>query len=72
MVNAATGGNAELAAAFRRMGIALRDANGKIRTSASVLPELADAFAANENPALRARMATLLFGRGGACADPRA
>jgi TP901 family phage tail tape measure protein len=70
MVMAATGGNADLATAFRRMGIALRGPTGQIRTAAEVLPELADAFAANENPALRARMATLLFGEAGLALIP--
>ncbi|MBB3899970.1 phage tail tape measure protein [Roseococcus suduntuyensis] len=70
MVNAATGGNRDLAAAFQRMGIALRGPTGQIRTAAEVLPELADAFAANENPAMRLRMATLLMGEAGAAMIP--
>ena len=60
---AATGGNKDLAALFKRMGIPLRDANGQIRSASQMLPELADAFARNENPAVRAQMGMALYGK---------
>lgn len=65
MSQAASGGNQELAGLFQRLGISLRAANGQVRTAAEVLPQLAQAFMRNENPALRTRMAMVAFGRSG-------
>jgi len=65
MAEAAGGKNDELRALLIKLNIPLRDTAGHIRTAADVLPELADAFARNENPALRARMATVLFSKAG-------
>jgi hypothetical protein len=63
---AAAGKNKDLAALFRRMRIPLRAANGQIRTSAELLPQLAEAFKNTTNPVVRTRMAMALFGRAGA------
>jgi hypothetical protein len=60
---AASGRGKEAAALFARLGIAMRDASGQLRTGMTVLPELADAFVRNENPAVRARMGMALFGK---------
>lgn len=60
---AASGRGKEAAALFARLGIAMRDASGQLRTGMQVLPELADAFVRNENPAVRARMGMALFGK---------
>ena len=60
---AASGRGKEAAALFSRLGIAMRDASGQLRTGMTVLPELADAFVRNENPAVRARMGMALFGK---------
>lgn len=65
MADAANGGNAEMASAMRQLGISMRGSNGEIRNAADMLPELADAFARNENQALRVRLATELFGKAG-------
>ena len=60
---AASGRGKEAAALFARLGIAMRDASGQLRTGMTVLPELADAFVRNENSAVRARMGMALFGK---------
>ena len=65
MSQAAAGGNRELAGLFQRLGISLRDSNGRVRTAADALPQLAQAFMRNENAALRTRMAMVAFGRSG-------
>ena len=60
----AAGGRAkDVTALLQRLGIGMRDASGLIRSGMDVLPELADAFVRNENPALRARMGMALFGK---------
>ena len=62
---AAGGKNKDFAAMLAALGIAVRDAQGHIRSAADVAPELADAFARIHNPALRARMAVASFGKTG-------
>ncbi len=64
---AATGHAPEAIAAFNYLHIALRDANGQLRSSTSVLPEIADKLAGIKNPAIQAQLATILLG--GAAAD---
>ena len=58
----ASGKNAELTSLFRHMGINARDANGHLKSTADILPQVADAFRRNENPTLRLAMAQALFG----------
>ncbi|MGX9966066.1 phage tail tape measure protein [Roseomonas sp. F4] len=65
LAEAAAGNNDNLAALFRRLGISLRDSNGRLRTAADIMPQLADGFARNTNAATRTRMAMALFGRAG-------
>lgn len=65
MAEALAGRNQNVATLFDRLGISLRDANGEVRTATDVLPELADAFAANTNASVRTRMAFTLFDRDG-------
>jgi hypothetical protein len=67
---AATGQNDRLAQLFRRLGIQVRNADGSLRSAADVLPQVADAFARNEDPVTRMRMATALFGEEGAVLIP--
>lgn len=62
---AASGKNKEAAALFSRMGINLKDSNGHMRTAADIMPDLADAFKANQDPVLRTAMATALMGKSG-------
>lgn len=60
---AAAGKNQPLAQLMARLGISTRDANGQVRAGIDLLPQLADAFKRNENPAVRARMGMALFGK---------
>lgn len=60
---AAAGKGKPVAALMQRLGISMRDANGQIRSGIDLLPQLADAFKRNENPAVRARMGMALFGK---------
>jgi len=62
---AASGKSKDAAALFGHLGISLRDGNGHMLSSAELLPKLADAFQRTTDPAMRARMAMVLFGRGG-------
>jgi len=61
---AASGGNKDLAALFKRTGISMRDANGHLRSGADLLPEVAEMFKKNTNAATQARMGTAIFGKG--------
>ncbi|HBZ58591.1 MAG TPA: hypothetical protein DEO49_05535 [Sutterella sp.] len=65
MADAAAGNNAKAASLFKTLGISLKDAQGKVRNAADVMPQLAEAMRLNENPALRTQMAMDLFGRSG-------
>lgn len=61
--DAAAGKNKNLAGLMHQLGIGVRDANGQVRSGIDLLPQLADAFERNENPAVRARMGMALFGK---------
>jgi len=61
----ASGKNKDASALFRHLGIATRDANGHMVSAGDILPRLAEAFKNTTDPAMRARMAMALFGRGG-------
>lgn len=61
--DAAAGKNKNLASLYQKLGVSMRDANGNVRRGVDLLPELADAFKRNENPAIRARMGMALFGK---------
>ncbi len=50
---------------FKALGIAVKDAGGKIRPVADVFKDFADAIQRNEDPALRTRMAMAALGEGG-------
>ena len=50
---------------FAALGIAIEDANGKLRTADEILPELADKMAQIEDPAVRAATAQKLMGEEG-------
>lgn len=58
----AAGGSKSASAIFSTFGINIRDANGQIRNSADVLPELADAYNSLKSPAERAALAAKTFG----------
>lgn len=63
IAEAAAGKNKDLAALFQRAGISMRGANGQLRSSTELLPEVADLFARNGNAAVQARMGTALYGK---------
>lgn len=62
---AAGSGKGDAAKLFKKLGISVRDANGKLKTSADIMPQLADAFKKNENPTLRTAIAMQLMGKSG-------
>ena len=62
---AAAGKNKDLANMFKELGISIRDANGQVRSAADVMPQLANFFEKQENPAKRARVAVAAFGKSG-------
>ncbi|CAL8476400.1 phage tail tape measure protein [Caballeronia sp. S22] len=66
LAEAGAGKDASLLGLLTKLRIPLRDAKGQIRSVESVLPQLADALAKNENPAVRTRIAMELFGKAGA------
>lgn len=66
MNEASTGGAKEFAALMKHLGIPLRDANGKMRSSADVVRNLAEAMKRNKDQAARLQIATLAFGKSGA------
>lgn len=55
---------------FKMLGIEIRDANGKVKDAATVLPLLADRLNAIPDPAQRAATATLIFGDNAAQLEP--
>lgn len=62
LTDAAGGRNGEAVVMFRTLGVEFRNADGTARRAADVMPQLADAIARIRNPALQARVATMLFG----------
>lgn len=58
-------GNEVLYAAFGNLGIGLRAADGSLRSTESVLADIADRLAAAQDPADRARIAVSLLGEAG-------
>ncbi|PQA78684.1 hypothetical protein [Rhodoferax sp. TS-BS-61-7] len=63
IAEAAAGKNKDLAALFSKARIGMRGANGELRTSSELLPQIADLFARNGNEATRARMGNAIFGK---------
>lgn len=61
---AANGGKAQVAA-FERLGVSIRDANGNIKEAGVVIPEIADGLKRLSSDAERAATLTELFGRAG-------
>lgn len=57
----AAAGQGEAAGALKHLGIQLTDSTGKVRPMADLLPEISDAMAKVEDPALRTRIAFKLF-----------
>ncbi len=63
LAKAATGQAPAVASLMGKLGISLRDANGQITKGVDVLPQLADAFAANKDSPIVAAMGMALFGK---------
>lgn len=63
---AAAGSGKEFAALMQHLGIPLKDANGKMRSSADIMRNLAEAMKNNKDQAARLQIATLAFGKSGA------
>jgi len=65
MVEAATGSK-EAQAGFASLGIAVTDANGRLKSSEEILLQIADQFAGAEDGAAKTAIAMQLLGRSGA------
>ena len=50
---------------FKQLGISMTDANGKMRTTTELLPDIANAMRSQATESQKAYIATQLFGRGG-------
>ncbi len=61
----AAGGSKEAMATFKAMGIAIRDANGNVRSTDDVLKDVANAFSGYKDGAEKSALAVDLFGRSG-------
>jgi lambda family phage tail tape measure protein len=57
------GGNEKFQESFRELGISIRDSNGNMRDSGTILEETLQALADIENPTIRAAKAVELLGR---------
>lgn len=62
----AAGGNKEAAAAFKTVGVSVRDANGHLKTNDELLLDLAEKFAGYEDSGYKAALAQKFFGKTGA------
>lgn len=62
---AGQGRNKELVAMFNKLGISMRDANGHMRTTAELMPELADAMKRQQTQAQKTYIANMAFGKSG-------
>lgn len=66
MVEAASKPTSEAANAFRALGVSVTDANGKLKSSDTVMGDLADAFAGLEDGPGKTAVAMAVFGKAGA------
>lgn len=66
MADVARGGAKDTKAVFDAIGVSVTDAEGELRSTAEVMPELADVFAGMSNDAERSALAIKIFGRSGA------
>lgn len=63
---AAATGSKEQAKVFAAMGIAVKDASGKLRDASDIMPEIAERFSKMEDGSLKTAIAMKLFGKAGA------
>lgn len=61
----ATSGNQKIAAAFKSLGVTVKDANGNLKSGGDVVKELADKFANIKDGPQKAAVAVALFGKTG-------
>lgn len=66
MVDAAKNSKGDAARAFAALGISIKDANGNLRSSDSVLKDVADRFSRFEDGATKTALAVAMFGKSGA------
>ncbi len=66
----ASRGGKTASAAFARIGVSVKDASGEVRQSDAILRDVADRFAAMDNPTEKAALAMDLFGRSGVAMVP--
>jgi hypothetical protein len=66
---AANGGKA-MAAIFTHLGVEVKDSNGKLKPTTSLLDEMSDKIKGIEDPAEQTALAMKIFGRGGAAMLP--
>lgn len=59
-------GSREPAAAFKAIGVSVRDAKGELKPTAALIEEVAGKFASYEDSGSKAALANLLFGKSGA------
>ena len=64
-LGAAMAGTGAAKPVLKAMRIAFKDANGNLRTTADLLPEIADKIAKIKNPAIQAAAAARIFGKSG-------
>ena len=62
MAKAARGENKNFVDLFKHLGISLKDSNGKVRSAADVMNNLAEAVHNNSDQAARAQIMTIAFG----------
>lgn len=70
MVEAASGGAGPAAEAFKAMGIAVKNTDGTLKSSSTVLGEIAGKFAGYEDGAAKTALAIAVFGKAGAAMIP--
>ncbi len=66
MAEAATNTNSKAAEAFKALGVAVKDANGNLRSSDEVIADIADRFVDMKDGAGKTALAVALFGKAGA------
>lgn len=66
MAEAATNTNSKAAEAFKALGVAVKDANGNLRSSDEVMADIAEQFANMKDGAGKTALAVALFGKAGA------
>ncbi len=69
-VGEAVGGSKGAVETFAKLGISLKDANGDVRETGDLIPEVADAFEGMKSDAERTAMAMKIFGKAGASMIP--